>query len=142
VGADDFGAAFDLAQAERDFAAVRAMGADRGDVIHFPGAGLVSISTAGERAYGANIDAHAALFAVELIAVVGHDGRSDAAVADAQRPNVHAFAADAHAAIAEDAARPVKEHRRRPLLFIAMVLGLGEEAFAGAIGVIHVLKFA
>ena len=71
VGADDFGAVVGLAHAERDLAAVGAMGADGGDVVHLPGAGLVAIAAAGERADGAHVDAHAALFAVELVAAVG-----------------------------------------------------------------------
>ncbi len=68
VGAHDLGAFVGLAHAERDLAAVGAMGADGGDVLHLPGAGLVAIAAAGERAYRADVDAHAALFAVEMVA--------------------------------------------------------------------------
>ena len=79
VGANDLRAVVGLAHAERDLAAVGAMRADGGDVIHLPGPGLVAIAAAGERADGANVDAHAALLAVELVDVafacriVGHD---------------------------------------------------------------------
>ena len=70
VGANDFRAVVGLAHAERDLAAVGAVCADGGDVIHLPGAGFVAIAAAGERAHGANVDAHAALFAVELLPAV------------------------------------------------------------------------
>ncbi len=69
VGANDRGAVVGLAHAERNFAAVGAMRADGGDVVHLPGARFVAIAAAGERAHGANIDAHAALLAIELVAV-------------------------------------------------------------------------
>ena len=68
VGANDLRAVVGLAHAERDFAAVGAMGADGGDMVHLPGPRLVAIAAAGERAYRANVDAHAALLAVELAA--------------------------------------------------------------------------
>ena len=68
VAANDFGAVVVLAHAEGDFAAIAAVGADGGDVIHLPGAGLVAIAAAGERAHGTDVDAHAALFAVEAVA--------------------------------------------------------------------------
>ena len=70
VGADDLGAVVGLAHAERDFAAVGAVGADGGDVVHLPGARFVAIAAAGERAHRADVDAHAALLAVELVAPV------------------------------------------------------------------------
>ncbi len=61
---------------------------------------------------------------------------------DAQRPHVHAFAAHADAAVAEDAARAVVEDGGRPLLLIAMVLDLDEVAFACAVFEGHVLQLA
>ena len=142
VGANNLGAVVGLAHAESDLAAVGAMGADGGDVVHLPGPRFVAIAAAGERAHGAHVDAHAALFAVELVAVVGDDDGVGAAVVDAQRPHVHAFAAHADAAVAEDAARAVVEDGGRPLLLVAMMLGLGVEAFAGAVLEGHVLQLA
>ncbi len=81
-------------------------------------------------------------FAVEVVAAIGRDHGTDAAVLDAEGPDVHAFAAHAHAAVAEDAAGTVKEDGGRPLLFFAVLLGLGVEAFAGAVLEGHVLQFA
>jgi hypothetical protein len=142
VGADDLGAVVGLANAEGDLAAVAAMGADGGDVVHLPGAGLVAIGVAGERADRAGVDAHAALFAVEMIAAVGGDGGGCAAVLNAEGPDVHAFAAHADAAVAEDAAGAVEVDGGRPLLLFAVLLGLDVEAFAGAVLEGHVLQLA
>ena len=66
VAAQDFGAVGYGANAEGGLAAVAAVGADGGGVVHLPGAGLVAVGAGGERAYGAGVDAHAALLAVEL----------------------------------------------------------------------------
>src|ERR1017187_4515929 len=103
-------------------------------MIHFPRTRLVAVSAGGERSDRAEVDAHPALFAVETVALVGRDDRIDAAVLHAQRPNVHAFAAHAHAAIAQDAARAVEIGHRRPLLFFPVVLDLDEFRFGGAVG--------
>ena len=67
---------------------------------------------------------------------------TDAAVLDAESPDVHAFAADAHAAVAENAARAVKEDDGRPLLLVFVVLGVDEFRFGGAVRERHVLQFA
>ena len=67
IGAKDFV----VADAEGGLAAIRAMGAGRGNVRHFPWPRLVTIGAAGERADRANIDAHAALFAVQLAGMLG-----------------------------------------------------------------------
>jgi hypothetical protein len=142
VGADNLRAVVGLANAQRDLAAVGAVRANGGDVVHLPGPGLVAIAAAGQRAHRADVNAHAALFAVELIATVGRDHRVDAAVLHAQRPDVHALAADADAAVAEDAARAVVVDGGRPLLLVAMLLGLGIEALARAVLEGHVLQFA
>ena len=64
---------FVVANTESSFAAVRAVGANGGDVLHFPRARLVAIGAAGKRADRANVDAHAAFFAFEMIAAVGDD---------------------------------------------------------------------
>src|SRR5580700_3157678 len=65
VGANDVGAFVGLADAEGDFAAIGAVGADSRDVVHLPGAGFVAVAAARERAHGAYVDAHTALLAVE-----------------------------------------------------------------------------
>ena len=118
------------------------MRANRRHVVHLPGPRLVAITAAGKRAHGAHVDAHAALLAIEMVAAVGRNDRGDAAILHAQRPHIHAFAAHADAAIAEDAAGAVEVDRGRPLLLFAVVLGLDVEAFAGAVLEGHVLQFA
>src|SRR5580704_2483471 len=111
-------------------------------MLHLPGAGLVAVAAAGERADRADVDAHAALFAVEVVAAVGCDDRAHSAVLNAEGPDVHAFAAHADTAVAEDATGTVKEDGGRPLLLLAVLLGLGVQAFAGAVFEGHVLQFA
>ncbi len=118
------------------------MGADGAHVGHFPGARLISISAGGERADGAYVDAHAALFAIEVILAVGRDDGAGAAVLDAERPHVHAFAAYADAAVAEDAAGTVKEDDGGPLLLVAVLLDLDEFRFVRAVFESHVLQLA
>ncbi len=66
----------------------------------------------------------------------------DAAIVNAQRPDVHALAADADAAIAKYAARTVEVHHRRPLLLVAVVLDLDELRLGRAVLEGHVLQFA
>src|SRR5581483_6950504 len=133
VGAHNLGTFVVLPHAECDFAAIAAVRADRGNVVHLPRPRLVAIAAAGERAHRAHVDAHAALLAVELVGLVGRNHRARAARLHAQRPHIHAFAADANAAVAEDAPRPVIEDRRRPLLLVAVVLSLGVEALTCAV---------
>ncbi len=142
VAAHNLHAGIGAAHAQRGLAAIAAMGADGADMLHLPGTGLVAIRARGERADRANVDAHAALFALQVIFFIGRNDGTDTAVLHAQRPHVHAFAADAHAAVAQDAARPVEEHHRRPLLLILVLLGLHVPGFGGAVGERHVLQFA
>gem|GEM_PF-5911494 len=73
---------------------------------------------------------------------VRRDDRRTVAVLDAEGEDVHALAADAHAAVAEDAAGAVEVDDGRPLLLFAMVLGFGEEAVGGTVLEAHVLQFA
>ncbi len=111
-------------------------------MVHLPWPRLVAIAAAGQCADGTNVDAHAALLAVETVAAIGRNDGAYAAILHAERPHVHAFAAHARAAIAENAARPIVEHCGRPLLLVAVLLGLGVEAFAGAVLEGHVLQLA
>ena len=131
-----------VAHAERGLAAVRAVRADGADVVHLPGPRLVAVGAAGERAHRADVDAGAALVALQMVALVGRDFRNHAAVDHAQRVHAHAFVADAHAAVAQNAARRIEEHHRRKLLFVHVDLGFGEAAFARAVAEHHVLQFA
>src|ERR1700739_1350426 len=99
------------------------MRADGGDVIHLPGARFVAVAAAGKSAHRADVDAHAALLAIELVFVIGSDHGAGAAIVHAQRPHVHAFAAHANAAVTENAAGTVVEDGGRPLLLFAVLLG-------------------
>src|SRR5580692_9426027 len=98
------------------------MGADRADMLHLPGARLVTIRAGSECTDRADVDAHAALFAFQVIFFIGSDEGTHAAVLHAESPHVHALAAHPHAAVAENAARPVEEHHRRPLLLVLVIL--------------------
>src|SRR5512142_533116 len=123
------------------------MCADSSDVVHFPRARLVTIRAAGERADRTDVNAHAAFFAPQIVPdsgllIVGGDDLRGAAVLDTERPHVHAFAANADAAVAHDAARPVEVNHRRPLLLVAMVLDIDKLGFSRAVGEGHVLEFA
>src|SRR5579864_929216 len=90
-----------VANREGGLAAIRAMRARRAEILHLPGARLIAICAAGERADGADVNAHAALFARKLARFVGNDDRSDAARADAESLYVHALIANANAAEAQ-----------------------------------------
>src|SRR5262245_39072349 len=80
-------AAHDLvvANAQGRLAAIRAMRANRANVVHFPRPRLVAIDTAGQRAYRADVDTSAALVAFQVIVLVGNDLGDHATVTDAQR---------------------------------------------------------
>ena len=133
---------FVVAHAERGLASVRAMRADGADMLHLPRPRLVAIRAAGQRADRADVDAHAALVAFEMIVMVRRDLVPDAAVDDPQRADSHALVADPHAAEAQDAARRIVEDHRRPLLLGDVQLGLLIAALAGAVAEHHVLQLA
>src|SRR5256885_13371929 len=99
VAAHDFHSGVGTANTERGLAAVCAMRTGRADVLHFPRACFVAIRTRGQRSYRTNINAHAALFAIEVILYVRHDSRTGAAVFNSEGPNIHSLAANANAAI-------------------------------------------
>ena len=82
------------------------------------------------------------LLAIEAVPLVGHDHGTDPAILHAESPDIHAFAAHPSAAVAKDATGTIVEDCRGPLLFFAVVLCLGVEAFAGAVLEGHVLQFA
>src|SRR5437667_2456151 len=142
VAANDFHACVGPANPQRGLAAIRTMRAGRADVLHFPRACLVAIRARGQRAHRTNINAHSALFAIEVVLLVRHDSRTGAAVLNSERPNIHALAANANAAITQNAARAIKVHDWRPLLFIAMRLDVNVFRLSGAVGERHVLQFA
>src|SRR5438270_7774307 len=96
VAAHDLHASGRPAHTQSRLTAVAAVGADGADVVHLPGTCLVTISSRGKCADRADVDAHAALFALEMILLVRRNERGDAAILDAERPDIHAFAANAH----------------------------------------------
>src|ERR1019366_6213569 len=142
VAAHDLHARVGAAGPPRGFATVAAVGADGAHVLHLPGTRLVTISTRGERADRADVNAHAALFALQMILLVGRNNRAGTAVLNPPRPDIHAFAANPNAAIAQDATRTVEVHHRRPLLLVAMVLHVHELRFGRTVFEGHVLQFA
>src|SRR2546430_6632191 len=74
-----------IAHAERSLATVRTVRADGWHVLHLPRTRLIAIRAAGERADGANVDAHTAFFAFQVIAAVRDDHAVRAAHAHAER---------------------------------------------------------
>src|SRR5512140_3100288 len=101
---------------QRRLAFVAAVRADRADVVYLLRPRLVAIGAAGQCADGADVDAHAALFALQVVFFIGCDDAGDATILHPERPHVHALAAHAHAAVAQNATRAVEVHHRRPLL--------------------------
>src|SRR5690348_16176282 len=111
-------------------------------VLHFPGTRLVAIGATGQRAHRADINAHAALFTLEVVGAVGDDDAVRAAHANAEGFDVHAFVADAHATEAENATRSVVIDEFRPLFFGAMNFFFDEAAGIRAVAENHVLELA
>ena len=128
--------------AQSSLAAISAMCARGAHVLHFPGTSLVSVCARGQRTHGADVNAHAAFFAFEMIFSVGSDNRAYAAILHAQRPHIHSLAANSYAAIAKNAARPVEIHHRRPLLLVPVLFRLHVLRFSCSIRECHVLQFA
>src|SRR5215471_9237368 len=138
VGANDLM----IAHAQCGLAAVGAMRAGGGGVFHLPGSGLVAVGAAGERANRTDVDAHAALFALQVIFTVGDDHARGTAHADPERFHIHALVANAHAAEAKNAARSVVIDDLRPLFLRAVDFLFDETAAVGAVAENHVLQFA
>src|SRR5438128_11547726 len=138
VGADNFV----IANAERGLAAVRTVRANRGHVFHFPGPRFVAIRAAGQCADRTDVNAHAALFAFEVIAAVGDNHAIRAAHADAQSLDIHALIANANAAEAQDAPRSIVVNDLRPFFFRAVNFLFDEAAGVRAIAKDPVLQFA
>src|SRR3990172_1859612 len=133
---------FVLADAQGGLAAVAAVRADRAEVGDLPRARLVAVGAAGERPHRTNVNAHAALFTFEVVAVVRGNLGMRAPAHDTERAHPHAFRADPHAAVTEDAARRVEVNDRRPLLLLDVALLLDETAFGGPVTKHHVLQLA
>ena len=138
VAANDFV----IADTKGCLAATRTMSADGADMLHLPRAGFVAVGVGGESADGADVDAGAALIAIEVIAHVGDDFGVDATIGDAKRAHTHAFVAGANAAVTEDATGGIVKHDGRPLALGLVILDFGEARFAGTVAEDHVLEFA
>src|ERR1041384_6065999 len=98
-----------VANAQRRLAAIAAMRADGSNVVHFPRPRLVSVRSARQCADRADVDAHSALVALQMIEMIWSDLGVRAAIDHAKRVHAHAFVANSHAAIAENAARSIEE---------------------------------
>src|SRR5579872_1944850 len=142
VAAHDLHSSIRPPHAESSFASVRTMGACGADVVHLPRPRLVTIGTGGQRPDRADVDAHAAFFALKMILLIGDNRRNCAPIIDTERPNVHSLAAHAHAAVTQNASWPIKVNYRRPLLFITVLLEFDELRFRSAVRERHVLQFA
>src|SRR5580704_3311556 len=138
VGAQNFV----VLHAQGGLATVRAVGADSGDVMHFPRARFVAVGAAGQRADGANIDTHTTFFAVEVVAAIRNNDGVRAAHAHAESLHVHAFVANTHTAEAQDAARGIVVNELRPFFFRPVNFFFHEAAGIRAVAEDHVLQFA
>src|SRR5262249_40043791 len=131
-----------VAPAKRRLAAIRAVRADRADVLHLPRTRLVAVDAAGQRAHRADVDTGAALVAFQVIADVRRDLADHAAIDDAERAHAHAFIADAYAAEAENATRRIEKHHGGKLFFGSVDFFFGVPALARAVAEHHVLQLA
>src|SRR5436309_2211247 len=102
-------------------------------MVHFPWAGFVAIDAGRQRADGTDVNARAALIALEMITVRRRDLANHAAIDDAERTYSVSLAADANTAVAQDTARGVEEDYWRKLLLIDMMLNLRKPALAGSV---------
>ena len=73
VAANNLHAGIGATYAQRGLASVAAMRADGADVLHLPRPSLVTIGSRGQRADRANVDTHAALFALQMIFFIRRD---------------------------------------------------------------------
>src|SRR5579859_7214225 len=98
------------------------MRADGANVLHLPRTRLVAVRAGGKSSDRTDVNAHAAFFTVQMVAFIGGDYRTGTSELHAESRNIHSFTADTHAAIAENAARAIKEDHRRPLLLFLVEL--------------------
>src|SRR5258708_9683888 len=73
VAANDFHAGVGTANAQRGLATIATMSANGSDMRHLPRASLVAIRPGSECADGADVDAHAALFALQVVFFIVSD---------------------------------------------------------------------
>src|SRR6267154_189498 len=80
VAAHDLHPSVGASHAQRGLASIAAVRADAADVLHLPRPRLVAIRAGGERTHRADVDAHPALFALQMILFIRSDNRTHAAV--------------------------------------------------------------
>ena len=127
--------------AQRRLAAIGAVSAGRTHMVHFPRPRFVSVCARGQRSHRTDVNARTALFTIQALAFIGRDHRTDAAILHPQRRYIHGHATHSHTAVAENAARPVEKHHRRPLLLFFVIFRLDEFRFVRTVGERHVLQF-
>src|SRR5271166_532659 len=142
VPANNFHPRIRASHAQSRLAPVSAVGADRAHMLHLPWPRLVAIRAGSQCPHRADVDAHPALFALQMIFLIRRNDRTHATVLHSQRPNIHSFAAHAHTPKTKNAPRTIEEHHWRPLLLLLMILGLHELRFGRTIRERHVLQFA
>src|ERR1035438_9953559 len=123
-------------------ASVSAMCADRRGVLHLPWARLISVWAGSKCTDRADINAHSAFLALQMLVLVGHNQLRRVSVGDSQCPDIHSFSADSDAAVAHDAPRSVEVHNRRPLLLIAVIFYVHQPRLCRSVGVCGILKLA
>ena len=134
--------AFNRAGTECGSTSVSAMCADRRGVLHLPWARLISVWAGSECTDRADINAHSAFLALQMLVLVGHNQLRRVSVGDSQCPDIHSFSAYSDAAVAHDAPRPVEVHNGGPLLLIAMILYVHQPRLCRSVSVCGILKFA
>src|ERR1700745_2616663 len=81
VRADDVA----VTDAQCGFTSVRAVGADRAHMLHFPRPRLIRVRSARQCTDGADVDARTALIAFQMIAAVWNDFRRGPAISHTER---------------------------------------------------------
>src|SRR4051812_43518855 len=85
IATHDLHACLGGAYSQSGLTAIAAVGARSGNVLHLPGTGFIAVSAGGQRAHRADIDAHAALFALQMVFAIRSDYRVRTTVLHAQR---------------------------------------------------------
>src|SRR5258708_15744085 len=142
IAANNVHAGIGATHAERGLAAVATVRADGADVVHLPRAGLVTVRAGSQRTHRADVNAHAAFFAIQVVALVGRDHGAGAPELHAECGDVHGLSANTHATVAKNATWTVKEDDRRPLLLFFVQLAFHVTRLGRAVLEGHVLQFA
>ena len=112
IAADDLHASITSAHAQGGFTTVATMCADGAHMLHLPWPGLIAVCARSQSADRTDVNAHAALFALQMIFLIGSNDRDHTPVLHTQSPDIHAFTADTHAPVAQNAAWPIEINHR------------------------------